>query len=153
MAAWGGIFNKKASGASSASPSRSRRKPLFLEDQLQIACAYYLDMLVAADVLFFSHPPNELCRTKATGGKEKAMGMRAGEADLLIWPNKKYGVFPFFVELKTNLGKLQDSQKARHKIYHRNGYDVHVIYAANQYECVDKLKDVLRKYLIPTSVG
>ena len=66
------------------------------EDHLTIACANLCRMVLAPCVRF-AHVPNEGKRSKAAGGKAKAMGMLAGFPDLWFgWPMGQTG----YIELK-----------------------------------------------------
>jgi hypothetical protein len=94
----------KALFQKSAKPRRPRTNP---EEQLQIAVAEYL-ALAAPDLMWF-HVPNGEKRSKATAGRLKAMGVRAGVPDLcFILP----GGASAFIELKAGKGRLTSEQVA-----------------------------------------
>ena len=75
------------------------------EDRIQIACARYLDAVLAEGVLWW-HTPNGGSRNAIEGAKLKRMGVKPGVPDIaILW---RGGVV--FVELKTATGRLTRAQ-------------------------------------------
>ena len=94
-----------------------RRKPMYLEDRLQVSCRYWFDAQYPKYRILLHHSPNEglLVKSSRDGAKRKAMGVRAGFPDFIfLLPNKEY---PYLaVELKTEKGRQSDSQKEYQKV-------------------------------------
>lgn len=82
---------------------RIRQRP---EEALHMAVARFLDVALPPSSIWF-HVPNGGARTKAEAGKFKAMGVRAGVADILI----VHGGRPFAIELKAGAGRLSTAQE------------------------------------------
>lgn len=81
------------------------RQPDHRESDLQITIVQFLEIALPDDATYF-HVPNGGKRDEVTGGILKAMGMRAGVADLIVlWRG-----YALSVELKTDDGKLSDAQ-------------------------------------------
>lgn len=78
------------------------------EEQLQKAIVEYLHRAAKPHVIWFAIPNGEK-RSKATAGRLKAMGVRAGVADLCIFVNRSHAAF---VELKVNRNKQSAAQVA-----------------------------------------
>ncbi|MGL4442993.1 MAG: VRR-NUC domain-containing protein [Alsobacter sp.] len=76
------------------------------EQELQIAVAAFLDVALPTDWRWL-HVPNGGWRTPAEASLMKAMGQKAGAADVLILPPA--GRF-IWIELKSPAGRLSDSQ-------------------------------------------
>jgi hypothetical protein len=75
------------------------------EFRLHVACKQFLDMALPVNAVYF-HTPNAP-RSKVTGARLKAMGMKAGVPDICII----YRGDVLFVELKTAKGRLSPAQK------------------------------------------
>lgn len=76
------------------------------ETELQIAAVNLLSLILPAGAMIH-HSHNEGRRTKRDAGLAKAMGQRAGFADLIIlWRGTTY-----FIEFKSRTGKQSPAQK------------------------------------------
>lgn len=74
------------------------------EDALQMAVMEYLEFFP----VFAFHPKNSGWKSIQTAVRDKKLGIKAGVADIVImWKGSNIG----FIELKTEKGKLSDSQK------------------------------------------
>lgn len=87
-----------------------RRRPRYLEDQLQKSCVSWFDLQYPEYRLLLHHSPNGGKRNPIEAAKFKQMGVRAGFPDLvLLIPNKDH---PFLaIELKAGKNDQQESQK------------------------------------------
>ena len=94
----------------------------------------------APGVLWF-HCPNGESRSARTGAKLKAMGVRAGVADLII---VRPGGLVYFLELKTAKGSLSIAQRAFRDACEANGVPYSVAYSPERVEAVLRGWDVLR---------
>lgn len=92
---------------SDAMEERGRRVRRSDEEQLQRSIADYL-RYAAPKAMWFAVPNGEH-RSKATGGRLKAMGVRAGVPDLCFILKRGYAGF---MELKVAGGKLSKPQEA-----------------------------------------
>jgi hypothetical protein len=90
------------------------------EEQLQRGIVAYLGYAARKDAIWF-HVPNGEGRSKATGGRLKAMGVRAGVADLCFVLSDGHAAF---MELKANGGK----QRAAQLVFEQRCIDVGVPY-------------------------
>jgi hypothetical protein len=77
------------------------------EEQLQRAIVEHLRLRHKPGVIFF-HCPNGEARSKATGGRLKAMGVRAGVFDLILMLP---GPVTFLLELKAGSNKMSPAQE------------------------------------------
>ncbi|MCX5581467.1 VRR-NUC domain-containing protein [Kaistia terrae] len=78
------------------------------EESIQRAVIQHLKLTAAPGVVYF-HCPNGEARSKATGARLKAMGVRRGVADIcLVLPSGRSA----FLELKSAKGRPSDEQKA-----------------------------------------
>ena len=92
-----------------------------LEDDLQIAVADFLHVALPPDA-FFHHSPNGGWRKKREAARFKAMGVKAGFPDIIIfWRNKS-----FAVELKVGRNSTTAPQIACHAALMGAGCDVAV---------------------------
>ena len=130
-------------------PAQVRAKPKLTEFALQCAVAEYLNTLEDAGVIVWGHPPLGGTRSRYEGGGLKKQGAKAGEADCLIWPAKRYGVWPFFIELKTENGRVHQAQRERHQLYEAAGYEVHIVKAPHSWAAVAAVKRILASYGLP----
>lgn len=78
------------------------------------------------DLLY--HVPNEGKRTKAAGGKQKAMGLRRGVPDLCL-PVARNGAHGLYIEMKVNRNKPTKDQLWWHEQLMKQGYQVAVCYS------------------------
>ncbi len=76
------------------------------EEQLQRSVVAYLGYTARKDAIWF-HVPNGEGRSKATGGRLKAMGVRAGVADLCFVLRNGSAAF---MELKASGGRQSAAQ-------------------------------------------
>lgn len=77
------------------------------EESIQRAVIQHLKLMAAPGVVYF-HCPNGEARSKATGAKLQAMGVRRGVADLcIVLPSGRSA----FLELKSAKGRQSDHQK------------------------------------------
>ena len=76
------------------------------EDEIQIAAAAFLEIALPPPLRFL-HIPNGGSRNAAEAGKLKAMGVKAGAADIMV-----LGFHPFiWIEMKSRTGRLRPEQK------------------------------------------
>jgi hypothetical protein len=114
---------------------RIRQRP---EEALHMAVARFLDVALPSDATWL-HVPNGGRRTKTEAGKFKAMGVRAGVADLLLFRNGH----SYAMELKALDGRISVAQD----IWRRSFED-----AGGKWACVWSLEQTemqLRKWGIP----
>lgn len=77
-----------------------------LEESLQIRVAHYLDLVLPKNAWWF-HTPNGGKRHIAVAAKLKAQGAKSGVPDCtIIYQGRAY-----FIELKTETGRLSQTQK------------------------------------------
>lgn len=93
--------------------------PKISEDQLQKQVAAYLD-LKYPNILWF-HVPNGGSRNFFEAVKLKAMGVKPGVPDIMIF-NKQGPYSGLYVELKVGKNKPNDNQLAMHKKLEDNGW-------------------------------
>jgi hypothetical protein len=110
------------------------------EEQLQRAVVDLLQVYANRGLLTFCHPANGGWRSKAEAGAFKAMGVRAGVPDLLVW---KQGGGHFQIELKAGAGKLSPAQAAWHATVTSLGHRVYVC------RSVDDVERCLRAEAVP----
>ena len=103
------------------------------EEQLHRAVVDLLRIYENRGLLAFCHVGNGEWRHKVTGGRLKAMGVRAGVPDLLIWLPGGSG---FGVELKAGTGKLSPAQTFWHATVTALGHRVYVVRSLDEMEAV-----------------
>ena len=113
------------------------------EEQLHRSVVDLLRLYEARGSLTFTHCPNGGWRSKAEAGAFKAMGVRAGVPDLLVWTQDSGH---FAIELKAGAGKLSPAQVAWHDTVSSLGHRVYVC------RSIDDVERCLRMESIP-SVG
>jgi hypothetical protein len=114
------------------------------EELLQRSVVDLLRLYEARGSLTFTHCPNGGRRSKAEAGAFKAMGVRAGVPDLLIWTP---GGGHFAIELKAGRrAVLSDAQVVWHSTLESLGHRVYVC------RSIDDVEYCLRMESIP-SVG
>ena len=101
------------------------------EEQLQRSVVNLLAIYQSRSLLAFCHVPNGGRRSKAEAGTFKAMGVRAGVPDLLVWTQ---GGGHFAIELKTESGKLSPAQVAWHATITSLGHRVYVCRSVDDVE-------------------
>ena len=78
------------------------------EDQLQATIAIWLDIQQKMGWLLWYAIPNTARRSPREGARFKRMGVKAGVSDIaIVFPNGRAA----FIELKSDKGKLSQSQK------------------------------------------
>jgi hypothetical protein len=110
------------------------------EEQLHRAVVQLLQVYQNRGLLTFCHPYNGGFRTKAEAGIGRALGVRAGVADLLVW---KQGGGHFAIELKAGSGKLSPAQTAWHGTLSGLGHRIYVC------RSVDDVERCLRAEAVP----
>lgn len=110
------------------------------EQQLQRSVVDLLQVYQNRGLLAFAHMPNGGRRSKAEAGAFKAMGVRAGVPDLLVWTQ---GSGHFAIELKAKAGKLSPAQAAWHDTVSCLGHRVYVC------RSVDDVERCLRAEAVP----
>lgn len=103
------------------------------EDQLQIACARYLDY----QGVLWCHVANERQTSPARGGKLKAMGVKKGVPDILVFEPR--GQCPgMAIELKVGRNKTTKEQEGWLFYLQQRGWLCRVVYTLDQFiELVD----------------
>jgi hypothetical protein len=109
------------------------------EEQLHRAVVQLLQVYQSRGLLAFCHPANGGWRSKAEAGAFKAMGVRAGVPDLLVWLP---GGGHFQVELKAGSGKLSAHQAAWISRMTDMGVAVHIIRSLDSLEALLRAKGV-----------
>jgi hypothetical protein len=109
------------------------------EEALQRAVVDLLRIYENRGLLAFCHVGNGEWRHKATGGRLKAMGLRAGVPDLLVWADGGRG---FGVELKAGAGKLSPAQTFWHATLGTLGHRVYVVRSLDEMEAVLRAEGV-----------
>lgn len=118
------------------------------EQEIQKAIAKYLLNLEAVTnkKFTFFHVPNGQNVGQRMGGILKAMGLRPGVPDLVIFFNSVISP-PLFVELKAKGNGLQKTQKAYIKILEDLNYDVVVLTASCPRDGVDQIDLIMQERL------
>jgi hypothetical protein len=111
------------------------------EEQLHRAVVDLLSVYHSRGLLAFCHPYNGGFRTKAEAGIGRALGVRAGVPDLLIWTP---GGGHFAIELKAGRrAVLSDAQVVWHSTLENLGHRVYVC------RSVDDVERCLRAESVP----
>lgn len=110
-----------------------------IEDFIQYKCAEYLRSIK----MVFTHVPNAGRRSPREGARLKAMGMRAGVHDLLLFFENGLLVL---VELKTDTGALSPAQVKWHADMVRMGYHHHILQTADWEIAVQQLASLVAHY-------
>lgn len=111
------------------------------EDDLQKVCIRYLSYYPS---LFYCHVPNGGNRSAKEGAKFKAMGVRAGMPDLLIFNPSTIDGLPYIglaIELKVKGGKLRPNQREALQILKSLGWYIQVVYSFDEFE------DLVERYV------
>src|SRR3954454_7983826 len=103
------------------------------EEQLHRAVVDLLRIYENRDLLAFCHVGNGGRRSKAEAGIFRALGVRAGVPDLLVWLPGGSG---FGVELKAAAGKLSPAQTFWHATLKALGHRVYVVRSLEEMEAV-----------------
>jgi hypothetical protein len=111
------------------------------EEQLQRSVVDLLSVYQNRGLLAFAHVPNGGRRSKAEAGAFKAMGVRAGVPDLLVWTQ---GGGHFAIELKAGRrAVLSGAQVVWHSTLENLGHRVYVC------RSVDDVERCLRAEAVP----
>src|SRR4051812_14223062 len=111
------------------------------EEQLQRSVVDLLQVYANRGLLTFCHPANGGWRSKAEAGAFKAMGVRAGVPDLLVWTQ---GGGHFAIELKAGRrAVLSGAQVVWHSTLESLGHRVYVC------RSVDDVERCLRAEAVP----
>lgn len=109
------------------------------EEALQRTVVQLLSLYEARGLLAFCHVPNGGYRTPAEAGIFRAMGVRRGVPDLLLWTPHAQS---FGIELKSGAGKLRDAQILWHSTLASLGHRVYVCFNLDEVEAVLRLEGV-----------
>ena len=91
------------------------------EDDLQMACARYLDLMG----WLWMHPANERKTSPRAGARLKKKGVKSGVPDILIFEPMD-GFNGLAIELKTGKNKLTETQKEWMSRLSKKGWDIAV---------------------------
>lgn len=106
--------------------ARRLRRP---EEAIHRRAVEWLKALEHAGRLTFLHPYNGGARTKAEAGVGKALGVRAGAWDLVVWHAK--GGFGF--EFKAKAGSVSGTQREFHARLARFGWRTYVVKSIDEF--------------------
>ena len=109
------------------------------EEQLHRAVVDLLRIYENRGLLAFCHMGNGGRRSKAEAGIFRALGVRAGVPDLLVWADGGRG---FGVELKAGTGKLSPAQTFWHATLETLGHRVYVVRSLDEMEAVLRAEGV-----------
>jgi len=109
------------------------------EEQLQRAVCALLAIYEAKHLLAFCHVPSGGYRTPAEAGILKAMGVKRGIPDLLIWTPEGHS---FGIELKAGRGKESDAQVLFRSTLESLGHRVYVCWSLDEVEAALRLERV-----------
>ena len=112
----------------------------YKETHLQIAVASLLDHFADLGYLAWSHPPNEAKRSHGLANRLHSEGMKAGEADCIIYPVNAKAIF---IELKRKGNTLNSNQKQRKAYLEARGFHYHVVTASEPKEAQNLVKQIL----------
>lgn len=117
------------------------------ESQLQQAIVRtVLNPLMDAGKMVFNHCPNGGWRHKATAGRMKSEGVKAGWPDIQIFFSNAPVCGPscFFIELKVVPNKMQASQELMMRSLRKIGFDCYVVHAKSTEDGCKKVVDILQ---------
>jgi hypothetical protein len=109
------------------------------EEQLQRAVCDLLAIYEARGLLAYCHVPSGGYRTPAEAGIFRAMGVRAGVPDLIVWTPEGHS---FGVELKAGRGKPSDAQILWKSTLESLGHRVYVCWSLDEVEAALRLERV-----------
>lgn len=109
------------------------------EEQLQRAVVELLTLYERRGGLCFAHIPSGGYRTPAEAGVLKAMGVKRGIPDLLIWTPEGHS---FGIELKGPRGKESDAQILFRSTLESLGHRVYVAWSLEEVEAALRLERV-----------
>lgn len=111
-----------------------------LEEQQQIAYVRWFSYQYPELASLLHHSPNGGKRNVSEAARFKAMGTRAGFPDLFLAVPSN-GFHGLFLELKTEKGRVRESQKTYGDMLRRQGYVVEVV------RSLDEFIKVINEYL------
>jgi hypothetical protein len=109
------------------------------EEQLHRSVVQLLALYEQRDWLAYAHCPNGGLRSAAEAGRFRAMGVRAGVPDLLVWIR---GGRSIGIELKAGRGKLSPEQIYWHVRVAGLGHRVYVCRSIDEVEAVLRAEGV-----------
>lgn len=109
------------------------------EEQLQRAVVELLTLYENRGLLTYCHVPNGGYRTPAQAGAFRAMGVRSGVPDLIIWTPEGHS---FAVELKAGKGTPSDAQILWKSTLESLGHRVYVAWSLQEVEAALRLERV-----------
>lgn len=109
------------------------------EEQLQRAVCDLLAIYEAKHLLAYCHVPSGGYRTPAEAGILKAMGVKRGIPDLLIWTPNAHS---FGIELKGPKGRESDAQILFRSTLESLGHRVYVCWSLDEVEAALRLERV-----------
>ena len=113
------------------------------EYQIQIAVNEYLEYLSKTYNFRHFHVPNEGKRSVGYNLKLKKMGLKSGCPDIIIeYPEGKL----LYIELKTNQGRLSNSQKLWAVQSEAMGTP-HYVVKGEVAECINEVRRLVKKYI------
>jgi hypothetical protein len=110
-----------------------------LEEALQRTVVELLTLYENRGLLAYCHVPNGGYRTKAQAGAFKAMGVRSGVPDLIVWTDRGHS---FGIELKAGKGTESDAQVLWRSTLESLGHRVYVAWSVDEVEAVLRLEQV-----------
>lgn len=117
---------------------KKKTKRKFTESDLQISCVKWFDLTYPKMKMRLFSVPNEGARTPANGARMKAMGRRAGVADMFLCAQKlnfpiEPEVYGCFIEFKADT-KQSDSQKTFEACVTKFGYEYFVCTSLTEFK-------------------
>lgn len=109
------------------------------EEALQRAVVELLTLYENRGLLTYCHVPNGGYRTPAQAGAFRAMGVRSGVPDLIIWTPEGHS---FAIELKAGRGSLSDAQVLFRSTLESLGHRVYVAWSLDEVEAALRLERV-----------
>lgn len=119
------------------SSARSSRQPAPMkisEDDLQIACFEWIELMRPAHPIleWVIHVPNGGKRPRGAAGKLKAMGVKPGVLDVLL-PLPYNGWSGLAIEMKVGSNKTTEQQDDWLDVFHASGYYTAVCYRVEDF--------------------
>lgn len=120
----------------------TRRSPRHLEFQMQCAVIQWLayEQKRHPELAYLYSVPSDIRTTPARAGRAKASGMKAGVPDLVL-PVPRGGYFGFYIELKTEAGRVTPAQEDFLRFLRSVGY------ATGVYRSAPEARDKILAYL------
>jgi len=109
------------------------------EEALQRAVCGLLAIYEARGLLAYCHVPNGGYRTPAQAGVFKALGVRSGVPDLIVWTDRGHS---FDIELKAGRGRESDAQVLFRSTLESLGHRVYVCWSLQEVEAALRLERV-----------